>query len=210
MKILIACEYSGLVREEFKKYGHYAVSCDLLPTEIPGEHYTGNVFDIINDGWNMMIGFPPCTFLTVTGNKWMKEEYRDRFPDRPQQRTDAINFFLKLANANIDQIVLENPVGIMSTEYRRPNQIIQPWQFGDKAIKKTCLWLKNVPTLLPTEIVEPEYKIYKSSTKKSGISKYPILWSNKPNAKERSKTFPGIAAAMGKQWGTMPNRRAVI
>jgi hypothetical protein len=220
MKVLVACEYSGIVREAFKKRGHDAWSCDLLPTDIPGQHIQGDVLREINGmngHWDLMIAHPPCTYLCVTGNKWYKPEYKDRFPDRPQQREEAVSFFMALANANIDKIAVENPICIMSTRWRKPDQIIQPWQFGDKALKKTCLWLKNIPPLKHTKIVEPEYVIYKSRTKKSGVSKYPTAWAAKvkltkmpllwkagpspTRSKERSKTFQGIADAMAEQWG---------
>lgn len=201
MRVLIACELSGVVREAFKAKGHDAWSCDILPTDIPGNHIQGDVLEHLNGDWDLMIAHPPCTYLTVTGNRWFKPEYRDRYPDRPQQREDAVEFFMALANAPIDKICIENPVCIMSSRWRKPDQIIQPWQFGDKHIKRTCLWLKNLPKLEHTNIVEPEYKIYKSSTKKSGKSKYPILWTGKKDAKARSKTFQGIADAMANQWG---------
>jgi hypothetical protein len=201
MRVLVACEYSGVVRESFRKRGHYALSCDILPTDIAGEHYQGNVTDILTAKWDIMIAHPTCTYLTVTGNRWFKPEYRERYPNRQEQRNEAIEFFLQLAKAPIKKICIENPVSIMSTVYKKPSQIIQPWQFGDKAVKKTCLWLKGLPLLVPTKIVEPEYKIYNSSTKKSGKSRYPMLWTGKKDAKERSKTFQGIADAMADQWG---------
>jgi hypothetical protein len=202
MKVLIACEFSGIVRDAFKRMGHNAWSCDILPTEKEGQHIQGDVLEVLNDGWDIMIAHPPCTYLTVTANRWHKEEYKDRFPTREQDREDAVKFFTTLANAPINKIAIENPVSIMSSRWRKPDQIIQPWQFGDRQIKKTCLWLTpNLPLLKPTNIVEPMYKEYKSSTKKSGKSKYPILWTGKADAKERSKTFQGFANAMAEQWG---------
>lgn len=199
MKILIACEFSGTVREAFRKKDHDAWSCDIVDSDIPGQHIKGDVLDVINDGWDMMIGFPPCTYLTVTGNKWFKPEYADRFPDRPQQRDAAINFFQSLYNAPIDKIAIENPVGIMSTILRKPDQIVQPFQFGHPEPKKTCLWLKNLPLLVPTEIVEPEYFISKSGKK---LASWYFKPSNTPErAKMRNKTFQGIADAMAEQWG---------
>lgn len=206
MKVLVACEYSGVVRDAFIKRGHEAMSCDLLPTDMPGPHYQGSVFDLFetfDSGWDLMIAHPPCTYLTVTGNRWFKPEYADRYPDRPQQRKDAIDFFMALANVNVPRIAIENPVCIMSSVWRKPNQIIQPWQFGDKAVKKTCLWLKNLPKLTPTKIVEPEYVTYKSSTKKSGFSRYPMAWAGQADWKLRAKTFQGIADAMADQWGSL-------
>jgi hypothetical protein len=130
---------------------------------VPGKHYQGSVLDILNDGWDMMIAHPPCTYLTVTGNKWFKDEYKDRFPTRQQDRKDAIEFFMALVNANIPKIVIENPIGIMSTTYQKPNQIIQPWQFGHEASKSTCLWIKGLPLLKPTNIVSKgEFVTFKS------------------------------------------------
>ncbi len=177
-----------------------------MPTDKLGPHYQGDVFDIIDiidDGFDLMIAHPPCTYLTVTGNRWMKPEYADRYPDRPMQREDAVDFFMRLATSNIPRIAIENPVCIMSSRYRKPDQIIQPWQFGDKAVKKTCLWLKNLPLLTPTKIVTPKYITYNSSTKASCKSRYPMAWAKKGDWKERSKTFQGIANAMAKQWGNL-------
>ena len=202
MKVLIACEFSGVVRDAFRKLGHDAVSCDLEPTDAPGPHYSGNVMDILNDGWDLMIAHPPCTYLTVTGNKWFKPEYRDRFPTRQQDRKDAIEFFMALINAPIDRIAVENPIGIMSTTYRKPDQIIQPYQFGHSMSKSTCLWLKNLPLLKPTNIVDKgEFITYKSGKRCSkwyaDAAKYPP----KIRAKIRNTTFQGIADAMAQQWG---------
>ena len=204
MKILVACEESQAVCIEFRKLGHEAFSNDIIDCsgEHPEWHLKMDVFEAIKlHDWDMMIAFPPCTYLTVTANRWYKPEFEERYPTRKQDRVDAINFFMGIANAPIDKIAIENPVGIMSSNWRKPDQIIQPYQFGDKAVKKTCLWLKGLPKLVSTEIVEPEYKEYNSSTKKSGKSKYPLLWTGKANARLRSKTFPGIAKAMAEQWG---------
>ena len=148
--------------------GHDAVSCDLVPTDVPGPHYEGDVMDIITDNWDLLIAFPPCTYLTLTGNKWFKPEFADRFPERHQQRKDAIDFFMKIANMPIPRIAIENPIGIMSSHYRKPDQIIQPWQFGFPTTKATCLWLKNLPLLKPTNIVEKgEVVISKSGNRMS-------------------------------------------
>lgn len=202
MRVLVACEYSGVVREAFAARGHDAMSCDLEPTDIPGQHYQGDVMDIINDDWDLMIAHPPCTYLTVTGNKWFKPEYKDRFPTRQQDRQDAINFFMSLVNAPIDKIAIENPIGIMSTTYRKPNQIIHPWQFGHEASKSTCLWLKGLDNLKPTDIVDKgEFVTYKSGKR---MTKWYADAASKP-PKERTKirntTFQGIADAMAEQWG---------
>jgi len=217
MKVLVACEFSGIVREAFAKRGHDAWSCDLLPTEIPGQHIQGDVLEILNDGWDLMIAHPPCTYLTVTGNKWFKPEFMSRFPDRVQQRVDAINFFMRLAATSINKICIENPVGLMSTLWRKPDQIIQPYQFGHKEAKLTCLWLKSLPLLRygeaiqaalgetqapsPTEIKIPEYTTFKSG--KRMATWYVNAAKENNRADVRSKTFPGIAEAMAEQWGNL-------
>jgi len=181
MKILIACEFSGVVREAFKNRGHDAWSCDLLPTEIQGNHIQGNVFDILYQDWDLLIAHPPCTHLAVSGARWFK----DKLPEQRQ----AIYFFMELALAEIPKIAVENPIGIMSTGYRKPDQIIQPWQFGHGETKATCLWLKKLPKLEPTNIVEGrEPRIHKMPPSKD-------RW------KLRSITYQGIADAMADQWG---------
>ena len=193
MRVLIACEYSGAVRDAFIKLGHDAVSCDLLPTDVPGPHHQGSVLDILNDGWDMMIAFPPCTHLAVSGARWFAAKRAD---GRQQQ---GIDFFMELANANIPKIAIENPVGIMSTEWRKPDQIIQPWQYGHEATKTTCLWLKGLPELTPTNVVGKGAR----HVTKSGRSL--PEWYNLPPSEDRwkirSKTFQGIADAMAQQWG---------
>lgn len=181
MRVLIACEYSGIVRDAFIRKGHNALSCDLLPTEIDGPHYQGNVENIINDGWDLMICHPPCTHLAVSGARWFKEKQREQ--------VQALEFVELLLNAPIDRICLENPVSIISSRIRKPDQIIQPWQYGHGETKATCLWLKNLPLLQPTKIVEGrEARVHK-------MSPGPDRW------KERSRTYTGIAAAMAEQWG---------
>ena len=180
------------------------MSCDLVPTDVPGPHYEGDVMDIITDNWDLLIAFPPCTYLTLTGNKWFKPEFADRFPERHQQRKDAIDFFMKIANMPIPRIAIENPIGIMSSHYRKPDQIIQPWQFGFPTTKATCLWLKNLPLLKPTNIVEKgEVVISKSGNRMSKwyyeTSKLPL--KNGARAKARSVTFQGVADAMADKWG---------
>ena len=207
MKILVACEFSGTVREAFAARGHDAWSCDLLPTDIPGNHYQGDVKDILKEGWDMMIAHPPCTYLTVTGNKWFKPEYKDRFPTRQQDRENAIKFFMTLVDAPIEKTVIENPIGIMSTTYRKPNQIIHPWQFGHEASKSTCLWIKGLPNLEPTNIVDKgEFVTYKSGKR---MTKWYADAASKPpkeRAKIRNTTFQGIANAMAIQWGNYDKR----
>jgi len=192
MKILIACEFSGIVRESFIARGHDAVSCDLLPTEIPGNHYQGDVFDIINDGWDMMIAFPPCTYLCRQGQRWIGHP---NHPNRLEKQDAAIDFFKALYNTNIPKVVIENPVGVMNVRFRKPDQIIQPWQFGHDYSKKTCLWTKNLPLLVPTNIVELTYIITANG------QKFTRGWYEMPRkSKERSRTFQGIADGMADQW----------
>jgi hypothetical protein len=193
MKVLIACEYSGVVRDAFLARGHEAVSCDLLPTESPGPHYEGDVFDIIDKGWDLMIAHPPCTDLAVSGAK----HFAAKIADGRQQR--ALDFVQRLLEAPIDKICLENPVSVISSKIRKPDQIIQPWMFGHEATKTTCLWLKNLRPLETTQIVDKGAR----HVTKSGKSL--PSWYNLPPSKDRwkirSATFPGIAAAMAEQWG---------
>ena len=208
MKVLIACEYSGTVRDAFIKRGHQAISCDILPTDVPGPHYQGDVFDLIDDrnsnGWDLMIAHPPCTYLTVTGNKWMKPEFAHRFPDRHKQRQEALEFFKRLFECNIPRVCLENPVGVVSTMYRKPTQYIHPWQFGDPHSKKTGLWLKNLPALIPTKIVEPQFHAYKDGRKDPVWHMDSMKLPPLERMKFRSKTFQGIADAMADQWSNLP------
>lgn len=181
IKVLVACEYSGTVRDAFIAEGHNAISCDLLPTDVPGPHYQGDVRDILEDGFDLMIAHPPCTHLAVSGARWFK--------DKQTEQADALDFVRLLLAAPIDKIALENPISIISSRIRKPNQIIQPWQFGHGETKATCLWLKNLPQLQPTQIVDGrEAKVHR-------MSPGPNRW------KERSKTYQGIANAMAKQWG---------
>lgn len=202
MRILIACEFSGTVRDAFASRGHDVWSCDLEPTDKPGNHHQGSVFDILNNDWDMMIAHPPCTYLTVTGNKWFKPEYKDRFPTREQDRKDAIEFFMALMNANIPKIAVENPIGIMSTTFRKPDQIIQPWQFGHEASKSTCLWLKGLPLLQHTNVVgKGEFVTYKSGKRTAKWYADAACHDAKTRAKIRNTTFQGIADAMAQQWG---------
>ena len=180
MRILIACEYSGTVRDAFRARGHDAMSCDLLPTERPGPHYQGSVVDILDDGWDMMIAHPPCTHLAVSGARWWK--------DKRAEQAEALDFVRDLMAAPIPRIAIENPVSIISTAIRKPDQIVQPWQFGHGETKATCLWLKGLPKLVPTDIVDGrEARIHK-------MSPSPDRW------KERSRTYQGIADAMAAQW----------
>ena len=183
MRVLVACEYSGRVRDAFIRGGHEAMSCDLLPTDSHGPHYHGSVMDVLNDGWDLMIAHPPCTHLAVSGARHFAEKRADG------RQQEAIDFFLALARAPIPRIAIENPVCIMSSVWRKPDQTIQPWQYGHGETKATCLWLKNLPHLVPTNIV---------SGRDARIHKMP------PSAdrwKLRSQTYQGIADAMADQWG---------
>ena len=181
MKVLIACEYSGAVRDAFIAQGHDAISCDILPTDVPGPHYQGDVRDILGDGFDLMVAHPPCTHLAVSGARWFK--------DKQVEQAEALDFVRLLLAAPIDKIALENPISIISSRIRKPDQIIQPWQFGHGETKATCLWLKNLPKLQPTQIVDGrEAKVHR-------MSPGPNRW------KERSKTYQGIAEAMAQQWG---------
>ena len=191
MRVLVACEYSGTVRDAFAKLGHDAWSCDILPTDSPGQHYQCDILEVMGKGWDLMIAFPPCTHLAVSGAKHFAKKRAD---GRQQQ---GIDFFLQVVNANIPKIVVENPVGIMSTLFRKPDQIIQPWQFGDTAQKTTCLWLKDMPPLKHTNIVD-KGEFYTAPSGK----RLPKWYSDNKSAKARSKTFQGIADAMAQQWGS--------
>lgn len=203
MRILVACEESQTVTKELRKRGHEAFSCDIEPCSggHPEWHIKGDVLGQLGRGWDMMIAHPPCTYLTVTGNKWMKPEFKDRFPNRQQQREDAIKFFLELYNAPIPRIAIENPVGIMSTAFRKPDQYVHPFFFGDKHSKKTGFWLKGLPKLEATEMVEPEMHTYKDGRKDPRWHVETMKLPAKERTKARSQTFPGIAAAMAQQWG---------
>ena len=221
MKVLVACEESQAVCIEGRKLGHEVYSCDILECSgrHPEWHIMCDTLPLLNgdcdfntmDGenhsfsgrWDMIIAFPPCTYLTVTGNRWFNiDRYGEKAIQRHKDRKDAIDFFMTFANADCEKIAIENPVGIMSSEWRKPNQIINPWQFGDAFEKKTCLWLKGLPELKPTNIVEiPPRKRFDSG--KSMPSWYAEAWHlpKEERAKLRSKTFPGIARAMAEQWG---------
>ncbi len=201
MKVLIGCEVSGICREAFAARGHDAWSCDVLDTEQPGNHITGEVLDVLGGGWDLAIFHPPCTFLCTTGNRWMAEKYRERFPTRVQDREDAIKFFMTLVNAPIPKIAIENPVGIMSSHYRKPDQYVQPHWFGHPHSKKTGLWLKNLPKLQPTNRVEEGERTRFPSGRSmprwyKEIGDLPIP----QRAALRSRTFKGFAEAMAQQW----------
>lgn len=208
MKVLVGCEFSQRVTKAFRDLGHEAYSCDLVPCEINHDwHLQEDVLDILDMGWDLAIFHPDCTYLTVTGNKWLKDQPERKSgalvgEKRRSAREDAISFFMKLINAPIKKIAVENPIGIMSSVYRKPDQIIHPWQFGHEMSKSTCLWLKNLPLLTPTDIVgKGEFVTYKSG--KRMTKWYADAANNNPEerAKIRNRTFEGIALAMAKQWG---------
>lgn len=186
-KVLVACEFSGIVRDAFIERGHDAWSCDLLHSERRGPHITGQVLSFLGPcwankfyGWDLLIAFPPCTHLAVSGARW--------FRDKQAEQREAIAFFRQLAEAPIAKIAIENPIGIMSTHYRKPDQIVQPWMFGHGEVKATCLWLKDLPKLQPTNVVEGR----KARVHREPPS--PDRWKN------RSRTLPGLARAMAIQW----------
>lgn len=186
MKVLIACEFSGIVRDAFSAKGHNAWSCDLLPSERPttGQHFQGDVLSILdNRGWDLMIAFPPCTHLASSGARWFK--------DKQTEQNAAAIFFRLLADAPIAHIAIENPIGVMSSRFRKPDQIVQPWQFGHGETKATCLWLKGLPKLQPTKVVEGRLaRVHREPPS-------PDRWKN------RSRTYQGVADAMAEQWGAL-------
>jgi site-specific DNA-cytosine methylase len=185
LRVLVACEYSGTVRDAFAALGHDAMSCDILPSERPGKHYQGDVRDVLDSGWDLMICHPPCTHLAVSGARWFKDKVREQ--------AEALDFVRLLLSAPIPRIALENPVSVISSKIRKPDQVIQPWQHGHGEMKATCLWLKGLPKLQPSNVVEGREQ---------------RIWKLPPSAdrwKERSRTFPGIAVAMASQWGILQN-----
>ena len=213
MKVLVACEYSGVVRDAFINKGHKAISCDLLPSDSDlGEHYQGDVTDILNDGWDMMIAHPPCTYLSVSGARWYYHPedkhlpYEERrphpmHPNRRQLQQEALDFVQLLLDAPINKIVVENPISVISSKIKKPTQIIQPYEYGHPTSKSTCLWLKNLKPLQPTDVVEP---IWINVSKGKRMSKFHYDTYTLPKeerGKIRSATFPGIAKAMANQWG---------
>jgi len=202
MNVLIGCEESGVVRDAFRKLGHDAWSCDILPCSgDPTYHLQMDIFEAIKlKQWDLAIFHPPCTYLTTTGNKWMKPEFKERFPDRIQQRKDAIKFFIDLYNVDIPKIAIENPVGVMSSEWRKPDQYIHPYYFGDPHSKKTGLWLKNLPKLVPTNIVEPLFYIYKNGGRDPIWHVETMKLPPDERSRARSKTFQGFADQMAVQW----------
>lgn len=210
MKVLVGCEYSGIVREAFKARGHDAWSCDILPTETPGQHIQDDVLKHLDEDWDLCIFHPMCTYLAVSGARWFyhpddfhlpttERRPHPKYPNRRTDQEDAIRFFLALYNSPALKVAVENPIGVMSTKFRKPDQIIEPFMFGDEASKKTCLWLKGLPKLVPTDIVSKgDFQVLSSG------KKIATWYSNAPKSergKIRSKTFQGIANAMAEQWG---------
>ena len=199
MRILIACEFSGIVRDAFIAKGYDAVSCDLLPTERPRPHIRGNVLEILDDGWDLMIAHPPCTYLSYVGNRhWNK-------PGRAEKRASAYKFFMSLVNAPINKICVENPIGLPNTIYRKPDQIIHPYYFGESVQKRTCLWLKGLPKLIYADTIvekpKPLYICQGNKCKGKAIGWVEGIKGVKDRSKARSKSFSGIANAMAEQWG---------
>ena len=193
MRVLVACEYSGAVRDAFLRAGHYAASCDILPSESSlGDHYQGSVLDILDHGWDLMVAHPPCTYLSVSGMHWTTRGLRD-----PQLTEDALEFVRRLMDAPIERIAIENPISVISSRIRKPDQIVQPWWFGHDASKKTCLWLKNLPLLTPTDMLAGDSKTRRGNQTASGQNKLP---PSKDRWKLRSATYQGIADAMAAQW----------
>lgn len=199
-RILVACEYSGTVRDAFIRAGHDAMSCDLLPTDAPGPHYQGDVRDVLNNEWDLMVAHPPCTYLSVSGMHWTKRGLRD-----PQLTEDALTFVRLLLDAPIARIALENPISVISSRIRKPDQIVQPWMFGHDASKSTCLWLKNLPVLTPTQLVEPRIVNGRKRWGNQTASGQNKLGPSPDRWKIRSETYAGIAEAMAAQWGPLCN-----
>ena len=193
MRVLVACEYSGTVRDAFIAKGYDAMSCDLLPSDREGPHYQGDVFDIIGNDWDLMIAHPPCTHLAVSGARWFK--------DKQKEQLEALDFVRRLLDADIPRIALENPISIISSKIRKPDQIIQPWQFGHDASKSTCLWLKGLPKLVPTGLVAPRIVAGKKRWANQTDSGQNRLAPSADRWKIRSETYSGIAEAMAVQWG---------
>lgn len=190
MKVLVACEYSGIVRDAFTKKGFDATSCDILPTESEGKHYEGDIRDILYDGWDLMVAHPPCTHLSVSGARWFTEGKKPMY-----LRDEAIEFVKLLMDAPIKHIAIENPVSVISSYIRKSDQMINPYQFGHYEYKRTCLWLKNLPKLKETKNVKEE------TDKLPAKEKHRIWWIGSGKGKERSKFYTGIADAMADQWG---------
>lgn len=195
MRVLVACEFSGTVRDAFRALGHDAVSCDLLPSDRPGPHMQGDVLSLLPEGWDLMIAHPPCTYLASSGLHWNTKR-----PERAAQTEAAVAFVAALADAPIPRIVIENPIGCLSTRWRKPDQIIQPWWFGHDASKATCLWLKGLPKLEPTTMLPGGREARRANQTPSGQNK---LGPSADRWKLRSVTYQGVADAMAMQWSAL-------
>lgn len=214
MKVLIACEESQAITKEFRKLGHEAYSCDLLPCSggYPEWHFKQDVFKVINKGWDLMIAHPPCTYLALSGNRWLYNKDGSKNKERWQNQAKALNFVRALMDAPIKRIAIENPMSVISSQIRKPDQIVQPWMFGDKAQKSTCLWLKNLPLLKPTDIVDKgefiEFVDKNGKKKKQPLWYYEALRQARTTEERRtlrSKTFKGMAQAIAEQWSDFSN-----
>ena len=192
MRVLVACEYSGTVRDAFAKLGHDAWSCDILPTDVEGQHYQCDIMEVMDKGWDLMVAHPPCTDLAVSGAAWFKE----KIADGRQQR--ALDFVSTLMNADIERIAIENPISVISSKIRKPTQIVQPWMFGHMETKATCLWLQGLPKLIPTNNVKEETM----ALPKNQRMRMHYLPPSPDRWKLRSTTYQGIADAMAQQWGS--------
>jgi hypothetical protein len=209
MKVLIACEESQAITKEFRKLGHEAYSCDLLPCSggYPKWHFQQDVFKVINKGWDLMIAHPPCTYLALSGNRWLYNKDGSKNKERWDNQAKALDFVRALMDAPVKRIAIENPMSVISSQIRKPDQIVQPWMFGDKAQKSTCLWLKNLPLLKPTDIVDKgefiEFVDKNGKKKKQPLWYYEALRQAKTTEERRtlrSKTFKGMAKAIAEQW----------
>ena len=209
MRVLVACEESQAITKEFRKLGHEAYSCDILPCSggHPEWHLQQDVFEVIEQGWDLMIAHPPCTYLAVSGARWMYNKDGSKNEERWKNQAEALDFVQRLMDAPIDKIAIENPISVISSKIRKPDQIVHPWMFGDKASKSTCFWLKNLPLLEPTNIVEKgefvEFISKKGVKKKQPKWYFEALKKAKSPAERRtlrSKTFKGMAEAIAKQW----------
>lgn len=195
LRVLVACEFSGIVRDAFAARGHSALSCDLLPSERPGPHHRGDVRALLADGWDVLIVHPPCTYLAASGLHW-----NTRRPERAALTEEALAFVRFLLSAPVPRIALENPVGCVSTRVRKPDQILQPWQFGHAESKATCLWLKGLPPLRPSNVLPLPASGRWANQTANGQNAVP---ERRDRWKDRSRTYPGIAAAMAEQWGDL-------
>ena len=205
MRVLVACEYSGTVRDAFTKLGHDAWSCDILPTESLGNHIQDDILKHLDNNWDLMIAHPPCTYLSNAGIRWFNEEkYGEKAKLRKQLRLEALEFVKKLYYCNIPKICIENPVGYLNHNFKKPDQIVQPYFFGDEESKRTCFWFKNLKPLEHTKLVKPKIYAYYKTGRKIGKPIYFHEYnSGKDRAKIRSKFWKGIAEAMAAQWGTI-------